>query len=74
MSDLTACMGELSGASREKSKIIKTIDEIVIQTNLLALNAAVEAAPRFDCPKISSTDLISWRVRPDEQRPFMSAR
>ncbi len=44
MSDLTACMGEISRASEETSKIIKTIDEIAFQTNLLALNAAVEAA------------------------------
>lgn len=44
MDELTRSMGDISGASLETSKIIKTIDEIAFQTNLLALNAAVEAA------------------------------
>ena len=44
MNALTGSMGEIFGASKETSKIIKTIDEIAFQTNLLALNAAVEAA------------------------------
>jgi methyl-accepting chemotaxis protein len=44
MGDLTESMKEISGASEETAKIIKTIDEIAFQTNLLALNAAVEAA------------------------------
>mgnify|MGYP000929689560 CR=1 FL=1 len=44
MTKLTNSMGEISKASEETSKIIKTIDEIAFQTNLLALNAAVEAA------------------------------
>ncbi len=44
MDELTRSMGEISGASLQTSKIIKTIDEIAFQTNLLALNAAVEAA------------------------------
>lgn len=44
MTDLTSSMQEISTASEETSKIIKTIDEIAFQTNLLALNAAVEAA------------------------------
>ena len=44
MEDLTVSMGDISKASEETFKIIKTIDEIAFQTNLLALNAAVEAA------------------------------
>ena len=44
MDKLTVSIGEISQASEETSKIIKTIDEIAFQTNLLALNAAVEAA------------------------------
>ena len=44
MQDLTTSMHEISQASDDTAKIIKTIDEIAFQTNLLALNAAVEAA------------------------------
>lgn len=44
MKYLTGSMDDISQASQETSKIIKTIDEIAFQTNLLALNAAVEAA------------------------------
>ena len=44
MKELTLSMTEISKASVDTQKIIKTIDEIAFQTNLLALNAAVEAA------------------------------
>jgi methyl-accepting chemotaxis protein len=44
MGELTGSMEDISNASKETQKIIKTIDEIAFQTNLLALNAAVEAA------------------------------
>lgn len=44
METLTQSMEEITSASQETQKIVKTIDEIAFQTNLLALNAAVEAA------------------------------
>ncbi|MFA6010652.1 MAG: methyl-accepting chemotaxis protein [Desulfobacteraceae bacterium] len=44
METLTRSMAEITSASQETQKIVKTIDEIAFQTNLLALNAAVEAA------------------------------
>ncbi len=44
MKKLTGSMVEISTASTETQRIVKTIDEIAFQTNLLALNAAVEAA------------------------------
>jgi hypothetical protein len=48
MTRLTHSMDEISSASEQTQKIIKTIDEIAFQTNLLALNAAVEAARAGD--------------------------
>ncbi len=44
MGGVLSSMQEISKASEETAKIVKTIDEIAFQTNLLALNAAVEAA------------------------------
>jgi methyl-accepting chemotaxis protein len=44
VSELTLSMADISDASKEIRKIIKTIDEIAFRTNLLSLNAAVEAA------------------------------
>lgn len=44
MNELTVFMKEISEASRQTQKIVKTIDGIAFQTNLLALNAAIEAA------------------------------
>ena len=44
MSGLTQSMREITLASEQTQKIVKSIDEIAFQTNLLALNASVEAA------------------------------
>ncbi len=44
MDQVMSSMQEISSASDETQKIIKTIDDIAFQTNLLSLNAAVEAA------------------------------
>ena len=44
MIELMGSINEISKATEETHKIIKTIDGIAFQTNLLALNAAVEAA------------------------------
>ncbi len=44
MNGLIASMTEITKASEDTQKIIRTIDEVAFQTNLLALNAAVEAA------------------------------
>jgi methyl-accepting chemotaxis protein len=44
MIGLTQSMGDISRASEQTQRIVKSIDEIAFQTNLLALNASVEAA------------------------------
>ena len=48
ISRLGDAIDEISAASADTQKIVRTIDEIAFQTNLLALNAAVEAARAGD--------------------------
>lgn len=44
MAALDESMKEIEAASREVTKILKSIDEVAFQTNILALNASIEAA------------------------------
>lgn len=44
ISELIKSMKDITQASEQTQKIVKSIDEIAFQTNLLALNASVEAA------------------------------
>jgi methyl-accepting chemotaxis protein len=44
MLEMTTVMQQIHAASRDVSKIMRSIEEIAFQTNILALNAAVEAA------------------------------
>lgn len=44
MTELTKSMKDITLASQQTKKVVKSIDEIAFQTNLLALNASVEAA------------------------------
>ena len=48
MSELTHSIQEISAASNETRKVIRTIDEIAFQTRLLSLNASIEAARAGD--------------------------
>lgn len=59
MRDLLAAMGEISQASEETQRIVKSIDEIAFQTNILALNAAVEAARAGE----AGAGFAWWRTR-----------
>ena len=47
MIQMVKSMTDISNASKEIGRIIKTIDDIAFQTNILALNAAVEAGKGF---------------------------
>ncbi|MCP4351218.1 MAG: hypothetical protein GY795_37615 [Desulfobacterales bacterium] len=72
MSRLTVSIDEISKASEDTFKIIRTIDEIAFQTNLLALNAAVEAARAGDAG--AGFAVVAEEVRNLAQRSAQAAR
>ncbi len=72
MGQLVAAMNEITHASQETKKIIKTIDEIAFQTNLLSLNAAVEAARAGDAG--AGFAVVADEVRSLSQRSAEAAR
>ena len=72
MSQLVTAMEEITQASQDTKKIIKTIDEIAFQTNLLSLNAAVEAARAGDAG--AGFAVVADEVRSLSQRSAEAAR